>query len=121
MDLSRLRLAMFGTRSTLSPSLSLLTFMSTRKLYLLTELYPPSYQALSQQIIILRVAMGHGLLKETIQEISTALVFAQPATVDAKSQMTVHKSEGSIYGPRTPAVGSDTSINEHGSTLGIEC
>jgi hypothetical protein len=97
--------------------------MSTRKLNLLTELYSTSYQALSQQIIILRVAMGHGLLKETIQEVSTssALVFAQPATVDAKSQMAVQKSEGSIYGPRTPAVGSGTSINEHGSTVGTEC
>ena len=95
--------------------------MSTCKLNLSTETYPPSYQALSQQIIILRVAMGHGLLKETIQEINTALVFAQPATVETKSQMAARKSEGSIYGHRTPPVGSDPSINERGSTVGTEC
>ena len=94
--------------------------MSVCKLGLLTETYPPSCQALSQQMIILRVAMGHGLLKETIQNISTALVFAQPATVDAESQITAHKSEGSVYGPRT-AVSSDPSCHEHKSAVGIEC
>jgi len=32
-------------------------------------------------MIILRVAMGRGLLKETVKEIDTMLVFAKPDTV----------------------------------------
>ena len=34
-------------------------------------------------MIILRVAMGRGLLKKTVKEIDTMLVFAKPATMTA--------------------------------------
>ena len=40
-------------------------------------------QSLSPQMIILRVAMGHGWLKETADEISATPVFAAPAMIDA--------------------------------------
>ena len=40
-------------------------------------------QSLSPQMIILRVAMGHGWLKETVNENNTALVFAASTRIDA--------------------------------------
>ncbi|KAH8980501.1 hypothetical protein EDB86DRAFT_3066830 [Lactarius hatsudake] len=41
--------------------------------------------SLSPQMIILRVAMGHGLLKETVEQISTGIVFAEPPQRGEKS------------------------------------
>jgi len=78
-------------------------------------------------MIILRVAMGRGLLKETVKEINTMLVFAKPATVaavDEKSQearMTIHEIEGSLCSPGMPAASSGTSVNEHTGTVGNAC
>ena len=78
-----------------------------------------SHQALSPQMIILRVAMGRGLLKETVKEIDTTLVFAKPATVtavDEKCQgvrMMVYEIGGPLSGPGSPAASSGTSDNKH--------
>ncbi|KAF8264498.1 hypothetical protein EI94DRAFT_1772636 [Lactarius quietus] len=47
--------------------------------------------SLSPQMIILRVAMGHGLLKESVEEISTGLVFA-----DAPARPTEKGSNGTL-------------------------
>jgi hypothetical protein len=74
-------------------------------------------------MIILRVAMGRGLLKETVKEINTTLVFAKPATVtvDEKSRgvrRTVYEIEGPLFDPGTPAASSGTSDNEHMGTVG---
>jgi hypothetical protein len=71
-------------------------------------------------MIILRVAMGRGLLKETVKEINTTLVFAKPTTVDENCrevQMTIYEIEGPTCGPETPAVSSGTSVNEHMDTV----
>jgi hypothetical protein len=38
-------------------------------------------------MIILRVAMGRGFLKETVKEINTTLVFARPATVTVDEEI----------------------------------
>jgi hypothetical protein len=78
-------------------------------------------------MIILRVAMGRGLLKETVKEIDTMLVFAKPATVTFVDEtcrgvrMTLDEIEGSTCGPGTPAANSGTSINEDMSTVGDGC
>ena len=50
-------------------------------------------------MIILRVAMGHGLLKETVKEISTGLVFAERPTTHEQSQgicMTVYSTSTEV-------------------------
>ena len=73
-------------------------------------------------MIILRVTMGHGWLKETVKEINTALVFAEPATVHEQSQgihITIHNTEGLVSGPGIPANASDISVNNHMSTAGV--
>jgi hypothetical protein len=80
-------------------------------------------------MIILRVAMGRGLLKETVKEIDTMLVFAKPATVTVVDEtcrgvrMTLDEIEGSTCGPGTPAASSasGTSVNEHMSADGSAC
>ena len=79
-------------------------------------------------MIIFRVAMGRGLLKETVKEIDTMLVFAKPDTVTVvdseKGQgvpMTAHEIEDSLCGPGTPAASSGTSVNEHMATVGNAC
>ena len=73
-------------------------------------------------MIIFRVAMGRGLLKKTVKEIDTMLVFAKPDTVtDVDSEkgrgvpMTIHEIEGSSEscGPGMPAASSGTSVDEH--------
>ena len=74
-------------------------------------------------MIILRVAMGHGFLKETVKEINTTLVYAKPATVTVSeksrgSRMTIYEIEGSTCGPGTSATGSGTSVNENIGTVG---
>ena len=73
-------------------------------------------------MIILRVAMGHGLLKETVEQITTGLVFADaPAQQTEKgsngAQTTLDSSEGPTLGSRTFAQGSDSSIKKQRSTL----
>jgi len=77
-------------------------------------------------MIILRVAMGRGLLKETVKEIETTVVFAKPATVmvDEKCQgvrMMVYEIEGPLCDPGTPAASSGTSVSEHMGTIGNAC
>jgi len=64
-------------------------------------------------MIILRVAMGRGWLKETVNEINTTLAFANPPMVQGQSQgvrTTIHNTEGSMLGPGTPENNSDMSI-----------
>jgi hypothetical protein len=75
-------------------------------------------------MIILRVAMGRGWLKETSKDINTTLVFANPPTVDEETQeiqMTIQKLESSMCGPETLAASSDTSVDEHKGKAGMEC
>jgi hypothetical protein len=75
-------------------------------------------------MIILRVAMGRGLLKETVKDINTTLVFAKPATVHENVRdvrMSIYEIEGSTCGPGTPAVSSGTSVHEHMGTVGDTC
>ena len=67
-------------------------------------------------MIILRVAMGRGLLKETVKEINTTLVFAKPATVDEdcrEVRMSIYDIEGSTRGPEMPAASPGTSASEN--------
>jgi hypothetical protein len=64
-------------------------------------------------MIILRVAMGRGWLKETANELSSALEFAQPTTLQEQSQgacMTIWNEADPIFSPRTPE--SDTSTTK---------
>jgi len=66
-------------------------------------------------MIILRVAMGRGWHKETVNEINTALVFAEPPTVHDQSQgvcTTISNGGEPIYGSGTPTNKSETSIKE---------
>jgi hypothetical protein len=67
------------------------------------------HQALSPQMIILRVAMGRGFLKETVKDMNTTLV-----AVNEKprgSPMTIYEIESSACRPGTPASSSGTSVN----------
>jgi hypothetical protein len=64
-------------------------------------------------MIILRVAMGRGWLKETETEINTTLAFADPPMVHRQGQRvrtTIQNIEGSILGPGTLVNDSDMSI-----------
>ena len=72
-------------------------------------------------MIILRVAMGRGWVKETVKEINTVLVFAEPGTVNEKSQGVhmVHGTEGPITGPGMPENKSDRSIKMDMSTASV--
>jgi hypothetical protein len=77
-------------------------------------------------MIILRVAMGRGMLKESVKEINTTLVFARPATVtiDEKFRevrMAIDEIEASTCGPGTPTASSGTSVNEYIDTVGDAC
>ena len=88
----------------------------------LTELCIPLCQSLSPQIIILRVAMGRGWLKQTADEISTTLVFARPATTHEQSQgirRTIYNTEEPISGPEMPMNKVDTSIKEQMRTANV--
>ena len=63
-------------------------------------------------MIILRVAMGRGWLKETANELSSGLEFAQPATLQEQSQgafmpVTICHTMDPISNHRMPK--SDTS------------
>lgn len=71
-------------------------------------------------MIILRVAMGHGWLKETVEQMSSAIVFAEaPEKHNEKSgngvQTTMDSSEGPTLGSSSFARGSDSSIKKHHS------
>jgi len=69
--------------------------------------------SLSPQMIILRVSMGRGWLKETLNEIDTTLAFTDPLVAHRQSQgvrKTIHNIEGSILDLGTPANNSDISI-----------
>jgi hypothetical protein len=75
-------------------------------------------------MIILRVAMGSGWLKETMKELNTALVFAETTTVDEQSQgvcVTIHLAEEPISVPGTPAGtgNSDMSVRKQMSAAGV--
>ena len=73
-------------------------------------------------MIILRVAMGRGFLKETMSEINTALVFAESPTAHKQSQgisITIFNLEGSAHGPGTPVNRSETSVEKHMSVTSI--
>ena len=67
-------------------------------------------------MIILRVSMGRGWLKETPNELISALDFAEPVTTHEQSQkectmtysIQIHTSE-----PTTHANSSNTSIKKH--------
>ena len=64
-------------------------------------------------MIILRVAMGRGWLKETVNEINTTLVFVNPPVVQGQSQgvrTTIHITENSMFGPGTPQDNHNISI-----------
>jgi len=64
-------------------------------------------------MIILRVAMGRGWLKETVNEFNTALVFAKPTMVHGQSQavsVTIHNMEGPICDPGISVESSETSV-----------
>jgi hypothetical protein len=72
-------------------------------------------------MIILRVALGRAWLKETVNEINTALVFAEPATSHEQSQgvyVTDFSPEGPVSGPGTPANGTETSVGAHMNATG---
>lgn len=71
-------------------------------------------------MIILRVAMGRGWLKETASELSSALEFAQPTTPQEKSQgacMTICNEADPISSPGT--LESDTSTTKDLSKTGL--
>ena len=77
-------------------------------------------------MIIFRVAMGHGFLKETVKETNTTLVFAKPATVTVgeksrEEQMAIYEIEGSTCGLGTPVASSGASVNEGMDTVGNAC
>ena len=73
-------------------------------------------------MIILRVAMGRGILKETVEEINTTLV---PVNEKSRgSRTTVYEIEGSKRGPGTPSdcgSSSGASVNEHMGTARDAC
>jgi hypothetical protein len=73
-------------------------------------------------MIILRVAMGRGWVKETVNELESALEFAQPATLKAQSQgacMTICDIACPISGSGTPVDSSDTSTTKDMSRTGV--
>jgi hypothetical protein len=75
-------------------------------------------------MIILRVAMGPGWLKETVNEISTALVFAETPTVHEQSQgpgprMTIYNTEVHAPSPGMAENSSGVSIEKRTSKAGV--
>lgn len=79
-------------------------------------------QSLSPQMIILRVAMGRGWVKETANEFSSALEFAQPVTLQEQSQgecMTTCNTVDLISSPGTLVNRSDTPTTKDMSTTGV--
>jgi hypothetical protein len=72
-------------------------------------------------MIILRVAMGRGWLKETVDEFNSAIEFARPATLQEQSQgaMTICDTVDPISCPETPVNGSATSTTNDLSRIGV--
>jgi len=84
-----------------------------------------AFCSLSPQMIILRVSMGHGWLKETVKEVNTAIVFAEPAQRHAQShqsRMTAHtmSTDSSPISPRMAANKSDVSVKMDMSTADVQ-
>jgi hypothetical protein len=72
-------------------------------------------------MIILRVAMGQGLVKKTVNEFTTALVFAEQTTMHEQSQVvcvTIPNTETTICGHETSANTSEMSIGKHVTVTG---
>jgi len=65
-------------------------------------------------MIILRVTMGHGWLKETVKDINTAIVFAEPAVHGQNRgvHVTTYRVETPIFGPAMPEAKSDVSVEK---------
>jgi hypothetical protein len=76
-------------------------------------------------MIILRVAIGRAWLKETVDEINTELVFAEPVPFQEQSQgvwVTDFNPEGPVSVPGTPVSRSSTSVRTHMNATGyISC
>jgi len=69
----------------------------------------------SPQMIILRVAMGRGFLKETVNELHTTLVFARSTVVHGQSQavcVTIRNTEDPISGSGLTTDSSDMSVSK---------
>jgi hypothetical protein len=70
-------------------------------------------------MIILRVAMGQAWRKETAKEISSALVFAEPAPVREQSEVvktTIFNAEDPISRPLAPENNHGAPVYEHTNT-----
>jgi len=75
-----------------------------------------TFCSFAPQMIILRVAMGHGLVKKTVNEFNTALVFAEQTTMHAQGHgvcLALHNTVGVITGHETSATRSEASIGKH--------
>ena len=73
-------------------------------------------------MIILRVAMGRGWLKETVDEFNSTIEFAQRATLKEQSQgacMTICDTVDPISCPETPVNGSATSTTKDMCRIGV--
>ena len=73
-------------------------------------------------MIILRVAMGHGLLKETVKGITTGLVFAERPTTHEESQavsMKVYSTEEVPISLPGGTDSSDASVKKQMSSTGL--
>jgi hypothetical protein len=88
------------------------SFLSLIRTNVKSDCGPLLCQSLSPQMIILRVSMGHERLKETVNEIDTALVFAKPSTIHEQNQecMTMNNTEDPISVPGMPANSSHIPI-----------
>jgi len=72
-------------------------------------------------MIILRVAMGHGWLKETVKEINTAIAFVPGASTTFHEQsqavrVTIYNTGSRLSDPEMP---SDVSIRKNTSVAGV--
>ena len=73
-------------------------------------------------MIILRVAMGRGWLKETVDEFNSTTEFAQHATLEEQSQgacMTIRDTVDPLSGAGTPVSSSNSSTTKDMSRPGV--
>ena len=73
-------------------------------------------------MIILRVAMGRGWLKETVDEFNSTIEFAQRATLKEQSQgacMTICDTVDPLSGAGTPVSSSNSSTTKDMSRPGV--
>ena len=66
--------------------------------------------------------MGHGFLKQTVDDLNTALVFAEQTTVHEQGQAVcvgIHDTVGTISSPGTLTERSETSIIKHVGVIGV--